>query len=410
MMDLNIFRKNPNESVEEYTDRVCKLKQEYRLTWEELKDIINEQTGGNRSESYYRKNFGKKTRDLDEDYSDDCQTNQSTAKESVDDEDDVLTRIKKEKMKLSDYRVQTNADLRRISREETIKEIAHDYAVLMAENKAFLLPTEESKETQYERSGSGKSAILCISDWHYGIVVDNFWNRYDPDIAKKRISNLCDQVIYLCSENNISDLRLVNLADLICGRIHLPLRLQSRFDVITQIMDVSEILAEFITKLTNDGIFVEYYDCVDNHSRLEPNKNDALEVETLARITKWYLKERLSSNELVHINGNDFGDDIVCFDCRGHKVAGVHGDKDKPTTVVDNISLMTKEHFDLILTAHMHHFSADEKNETIVVSNGSLMGTDEYARKLRLSAKPSQNFIVVTDKCVIDSIHRILVD
>ena len=27
-----------------------------------------------------------------------------------------------------------------------------------------------------------------------------------------------------------------------------------------------------------------------------------------------------------------------------------------------------------------------------MVSNGSLMGTDEYARKLRLSARPSQNF------------------
>ena len=50
---------------------------------------------------------------------------------------------------------------------------------------------------------------------------------------------------------------------------------------------------------------------------------------------------------------------------------------------------MTKQDYELILTSHLHHFSCDEKNEVLVVSNSSLMGTDDYAAKLRLSAKPS---------------------
>jgi predicted phosphodiesterase len=71
---------------------------------------------------------------------------------------------------------------------------------------------------------------------------------------------------------------------------------------------------------------------------------------------------------------------------------------------------MTKQNFDLILTAHLHHFNADEKNEIVIVSNGSLMGTDQYAKDLRLSSIPSQNLILVTDKSVVDYIHRVILN
>ena len=87
----------------------------------------------------------------------------------------------------------------------------------------------------------------------------------------------------------------------------------------------------------------------------------------------------------------------------------IDGDKDKPSTVIDNLTMMTHKHYDLVLTAHLHHFSCDEKNETVVVSNGSLMGTDAYAEKLRLSSKPSQNLIIVSEDNVVDEIHRIVV-
>ena len=402
MEDLNILRRNPDESVEEYTDRVCKLKQELRLTWEELKTIINQQTGENYSESYYRKGFWRK---YGEQTKQEPTVETSDTKETAEDKfAETLKTIQKEKMKLSEYRVQTNADLRRVSREETCKEIAREYAEVM-KDKVLL-----SGVRTEEFSVSDKSGILVISDWHYGIEIDNYWNRYNPEIARDRIGILLNRTIELCKEYKITDLRIVNLADLICGRIHLPLRLQSRFDVITQIMEISEILAEFISTITANGIEVHYYDCIDNHSRLEPNKNDSLEVETLARITKWYLKCRLGDNDMVWIVDNDFGNDIICFDVLGHRVVGVHGDKDSPSKVVDNLTLMTKENFDLVLTAHFHHFSCDEKNQTVVVSNGSLMGTDEYAKNLRLSAHASQNFIVVSDDCVVDSIHRIVLD
>ena len=100
--------------------------------------------------------------------------------------------------------------------------------------------------------------------------------------------------------------------------------------------------------------------------------------------------------------------DIITFNCNGFRVAGVHGDRDKPTKVIGNISRLTKEHFDLVLTAHLHHFSCDEQNRTLVISNGSLMGTDNYAESLRLDSAPSQNIIIVTEDNVAETIHRVI--
>ena len=384
-----ILTKLPSESTTEYIDRVCGQREEVGLTWDELAKVINTQCDLMYSESYYRKNY-KNT------LSRKLAVEESQCKDS-EDLHEVLAKIQRERVKLSDERIQNNADVRRLSREETIREIAHDYASQMSSKK--ILP----EYIPFEQSGQN-SAILQISDWHYGIDIDNYWNKYDPTIAEERIWKLKNEVLTRCKRNNVWDLHVVNLSDLICGRIHLPLRLQSRFDVITQIMRVSEILAEFLNELSA-YCEVHYYDCLDNHSRLEPNKADSLDLESLARITPWYLKERLGDRITIHTNA--FGEDIISFEVRGHKVIGVHGDKDKPCDVVDSLSLMTHDYYELVLTAHLHHFSGDEKNETLVVSNGSLMGTDEYAKNKRLSAKPSQNLIIVTDDNVMDTLYRI---
>lgn len=385
-----VLARADSETTCDYIDRVCGCREEVGLTWEELAKVINAECGLSYDESHYRKNWKNTVAK---------RAMAAEGKEDTENLKDILARIKKERVKLSDERVQYNADFRKLSREETIKEIAHDFAVQM-NGKKILSPYSPIME------GKNNSAILQISDWHYGIVVNNYWNQYDPEIAEQRISKLRDEVIRRCLMNNVNELHVVNLSDLICGRIHLPLRLQSRFDVITQIMKVSEILAEFLHDLSRH-FKVHYYDCIDNHSRLEPNKSENIDLESLARITTWYLKERLSDNIVVH--DNNFGLDIITFTVKGFKIAAVHGDKDKPSAVIDSLSLMTHDIYDLVLTAHLHHFIGDEKNETLMLSNGSLMGTDEYAKNCRLSAKPSQNLIIVTDDNVMDTLYRIVI-
>ena len=198
---------------------------------------------------------------------------------------------------------------------------------------------------------------------------------------------------------------------MIAGRIHQTIRLESREDVVTQTQKVSELIAELLHSLSR-YFNIEYYSCIDNHSNLEPKKDDRIEEESLARFTDWWLEARLSEDiksGKIHLNKNKFGLDIITFSSKGHKILAVHGNADRPDQVIDNISRMTEDHYDLICISHRHHFSCDEKNRTVVVANSSLMGTDTYAKERRLSAHPSQNLIIVSDENVCEAIYRILV-
>jgi hypothetical protein len=229
------------------------------------------------------------------------------------------------------------------------------------------------------------------------------------EIAKKRIRQLFVKTVEYIIRYKLQKLFVINLGDMIAGRIHSPIKMESRIDSVTQIMDVSELIAQFLQNLSA-YVDIEYYEVLDNHSRLEPNVKESLDLESLARITGFYLKQRLKDNDRIIIQDNKYSKDILTFNILGHNVAGVHGDKDKQKSVINSLTLYTKEFYDLILTAHLHHFSADEQNEVIRISNGSLMGTDSYALKLRLSSKPSQTFIVSTKENVVDAIHKINLD
>ena len=382
------FLKKDDETNIDYTIRCYKQKHESELSWQTVAEIMNEQLGNNYSESYYRKQSKK------------YEYNELSDEDKLaNDLKELILEFKKTKVKLSDERIQNNAYIRQMAREDTIKEIAFEYAKKMNAKK-LLCDTNRPIYT------SDKEAILMISDWHYGLSVNNYVNTYNTDICKQRVSKLLEETKEILFKEHITTLHLVNLSDLICGRIHMGLRLQSRIDVITQTMDISEILAEFISNLS-ESVVVKYMDVLDNHSRLEPNKSESLELESLVRMIPWYLKERLKGNENVEFPVNYNDPDIITFEVLGHKVAAVHGHKDKPTKVIDNMVAMTGRLNDLVLTAHLHHFASEEEHECVRISNGSLMGTDDYAKDLRLTSKPSQTLIICTPDNVTKCIYKI---
>lgn len=393
-----IFLKLEDESIIEYIMRLSEAKKSDKtITWQKIADQLLIQFGVERSEAWVRK-VVRDELDLlcDEEITLDALVEAKTQL------DNATLDLKKERVKISDERIQNNAYIRKLSREETLKEIALLTAQEMC-SKKLLKPS--NKELLLN---SDREAILCIGDWHYGMDFKNPWNEYSPEICRQRVSQLRDITINYIKKNKCAKLHLVNLQDLIAGRIHLGLRLESRFDVITQTMEVAEILAELITDLSKICP-VNYYDSLDNHSRLEPQKSDAQDLESLCRMIPWYLKERLKKNNKVIICENKFGHDLVTFETLGHKIIASHGDRDTKGRAL-NLAGMTKEFYDLILTAHLHHFWADSCNNMAMIGNGSLMGTDTFAKNLRLNSDPSQTLIIVSPENAREAIHIIKLD
>ena len=369
-MDFNHLALKPNdtETFDEYKVRIYTLKSSgfISLTWEQIAELFSTYFDQHKHHSTWRKDAKN--------------YNTQVNPELRDGISDLILEYKKERIKVSDERTQNNAIIRRISREETLKSIAKEVAKDIGKVKSLLPARLVETNSVFEHE-----AILQVSDWHYGIDIDNFWNKYNPDICKERVAALLDETLNFCSKYNIRLLHMVNLGDMISGRIHTIIRLQNRIDAMTQVMEISEILAEFISALTHEGIRVSYHDCIDNHSRMEPIKAESMEKESLCRIIPWYLKCRLASNALVTVGDNEYGDDIITFTVLSgkYKVGGVHGHKEKAAKLIEGLTLLTKTHYDLILSAHYHHFEAKEQNETLVVSNGSLMGTDDYSKDFK---------------------------
>ena len=411
------------ESEKEYLIRLTINQAVYGLTWNDIKVLMDGVTGHTRDESTYRKQARRLMTTntaasaapvAPQTAIPAAEVKQAQAQlAAIEDEElhqrsieaqNKIWEMRMERMRMSDDRTQINAMLRRMSREDSLKEIARE-AVRNIKDRNLVLPATNHGTTSMQYDAKTREAILCISDWHHGKEICNYFNVYNPDVTRERICKLRDETIEAIQLHKVRRLHVLNLGDMIAGRIHLQLRVNSRFDVITQTIEVSELLAAFLSEL-NQYVQVDYYDTLDNHSRLEPNLKESLELESLCRITTWYLKERMKGTGVV-IHDNPYGDDIITLNVLGHEIAGVHGHNDKPERVVQNMQTRTRKTFDLIVAAHYHHFKADESAETAVIYNGSLMGTDEYAEKLRLASIPSQNLFIVSEDNPTKAIYKI---
>lgn len=85
----------------------------------------------------------------------------------------------------------------------------------------------------------------------------------------------------------------------------------------------------------------------------------------------------------------------------------VHGDKDTPTNVLDNmvrtLGIIPKQ----IHMAHRHHIAANDDCDTEIIANGSVVGSDDYALSVRKVTKPSQ-VLIIYDKDVC--IYKLVLD
>ena len=121
---MNSLNMLPEEQAHEYIDRVLRLKAQKQISqdWEFVAAAIFEATGIHKSVSTWRRH-ARKLKELSlEDNN--CKVTQEEAPFEAKEIEDLLFEFRKERVKLSDERTQNNAYIRRIAREETIKEIA----------------------------------------------------------------------------------------------------------------------------------------------------------------------------------------------------------------------------------------------------------------------------------------------
>ena len=277
---------------------------------------------------------------------------------------------------------------------------------LLRESISNLEPIDTIRYDKSKYISSSNEAVLLLSDLHIGVECDNFYNKYNIEIAKKRVDKIVNDTIKYCRLNGIVRLNIVNLGDLIHGIIHTSARVEQEVDVIDQITIASEILSNALNELQYAAKEVVYRSVVDNHSRITPNKEESIDNENLSRIIDWYLQERLKNTNIKFANDNiDIGMGKFTL-MNGKKIMFSHGHQDTINKSFQNFVGASKEYIDYILLGHYHSEKSKTFNGIKVIVNGSIVGTEQYALSKRLFSSPTQTLLIFEE----DNLQNITID
>lgn len=380
------YRKLEEENEGQYIRRICSMKEQNGWTWQDIANILNNALGYDYGESAYRKRYQSFSKMMEDNEAD------------LFDNDEYLKRIREEKDELFKMKKQFQ-DQRREYNKILTADARSDHLTEELIKAAQNLNSETVHFSDPVICNSKNEALLILSDWHYGQVSDNIWNKYNIDICKQRISKLYSKVCEHLQRHNIKKLNVMILGDLINGSIHTSCRVMSEENTCEQLMNVSEILAEFINNISSKVNYVDVYSTYGNHARTIQNKDDSIHSDNLERIIPFWLRQRLQNNHKINIIDSNYYE-FISFNICGYEVVGCHGDLDKIKnfgSIVNTIfSKLYGKTIDYAILADKHHIEEFENLgiESILVR--SLCGTDEYSNNKRLYSSPGQTLMIFT--------------
>ena len=316
-----------------------------------------------------------------------------------------LSELKKIRCSIADERAALNKLIREQSRVESIRTLARECV-----GKMEPLEPHRYLDVIHDRNKNGKkSLVVVLSDFHFGLEIDEFNNRYDKRIFQDRLEYLLAECIAILDEHpEIANVIVLGIGDFIAGLIHNVIRVESRENIVEQVIFVSEALIHFIYELAGHAK-VDYYDCVGNHSRLFEDKNNCLAKESFDILIHYNLENRFLGCKEVCIHDYTISERVGEFKAFGLNYGFVHGDGFNIDTLAKDMSLLTKTFYEAIFIGHIHHVFVEEQDGTFVIANGSFAGNDEYSNKLRKSSYPSQNLILISENGV-ESIKTVKLD
>lgn len=399
----DILKVMPHETEDECLMRIGEAKRDGLLDvkWVDIAEFFNKAFRADeteyRTESSYRKKF--------KNYID---AKNLFVKQNLDDVDMLeelsikLRELEKAKIKLRDERTDYQKSLREDARRESFIELVE--RAMKEKIDAF----------DYKASpviNSDNDMVVCLSDLHAGIEIDNWWNVYNTQILKNRLHKYLNEIHKIQKTHQCKICHVVLGGDAISGSIHENLRLQNNENVIEQLKIVITYIGEFIYILQEWFESINIYSVSGNHSRLNPNKEYHLKGEELEEMIPFCLKIQFAQNDKVSVcdyMACKIDSTISAFKTRGNKLFYiVHGDHDTPSNVVKNLTLMSGTKPDGIIMGHRHNNALSTEHGVKIIQCGSVVGTDDYCVDKRISGEPEQCVFITNEHRTVQCLYDI---
>lgn len=375
-----------NEFLREQLDLLKRKRTDENLEWQDVADFRSEFNGDLEHRDTVRK--GSK---LLYEYIDAGWVNEPVETENNSDNSELI-KMRKEKIKLSDARVEYNRLIRQEARKESYVDMVKR---IICENvEPMNIPVH------YTLFNSSTDLLVHLTDIHTDIEIHNWKNDFNADILRQRIEKFTSDILDIRGQHDSENCYLV-IGEILSGIIHNNLRLQNNMDLMEQFKYVSELISAMLSRMANHFSHIYVYTTPGNHSRISPKKEEALDGENMDVLLPFYLKARMQNVENITICDNTVEPEIAMFNIRGNNVFAAHGHKDSPSNVVQNFTMMFNIKPNIVLLGHRHTNGLTTVYDTKVIESGCCSGSDNYAVSIRKVNKPEQTVSVIGENGLI---------
>jgi hypothetical protein len=389
-----ILSRLDNETLEQCLWRLGSLKKsgKIEITWNHITDFLNDEFDLLHGESAYRKKYKRlaraaAVRELEAIYNGDYA---ETTKHN-------LRELEKQRIRIAEEKAEYSKELKAEAQSDAILE----------ELKAAIVKAEPIELQELENVDHPKSIYAMLSDMHYGLTFNSYYDRYNPEIATMRTMQYAEHLVNLGRQNGIHTIYVSILGDMVSGIIHQSIRIANRGNMIEQVVGASELIAAFLLRLAQQFKRVIVTDVAGNHSRIEMNAENALRGERMDRLIPWYCRAKLDAVKNVQFVDNEIDPTISALTIFGKTYVAVHGDFDPDLkTSALKISQLIGKKIDYFMAAHMH-VPEFRMEDTMYIRNGAIVsGGDEYTSKKRLFGPAAQVCMIISPEGV-ESIYPI---
>ena len=375
---IHNYKRFVEEQDEQLIYRICSEKEKIG-SWQEVADILNDLLKTEYNESKFRKQFQAFQKMLESNQSKFSDINSQLEENKL-----VLDTIKKERIKLQATKLSEHRYDRQDSKFELFYENIADAIKRLEPPKLNNIYIDES-DIQY---------VLGFGDIHYGAKFRSVNNEYSREECKRRFGKLLGYLEEFIDKENISNLKIINVADTIQGILRFTDLQINDIPVVDSVVEISRILAEFLNELSA-ACTIEYYHAPQaNHSQTRPLGSKASEVasEDMERIIINYISDLLRDNDRITVTSNfeaDYVDvkifDFECFVAHGHKVKDIKG-------IIADMSNRNRKFYSYAFLGHTHSANEiivgeDEFSNKEVLTIPSFIGSDPYADSLYVGSK-----------------------
>ena len=304
---------------------------------------------------------------------------------------DMLAQLKAERIKIQTANLEYNA----IQRAEARNDLFNEQIIKAIER---LKPIKGAcPKLSVEPCDKHRTALLAISDLHAGStftvkgIYNEIVNEYSYDIMCARLWSIIDKIE--ADDIVFDDLTVAICGDLVEGILRESSLTKLREPVTDTVIRLAEFLSEWIYQLSiRLETKVNVVIIGGNHDTVRSlTSRPMFEGENLTKIVVEFIKLRLQ--DLDWITVDDY-QDVAIKNIQGVNVMFQHGeDKDLKTTM-DYFSNLYNIDVDEIIAGHLHRAESKtvgitELGDRQLTRVGSIVGTDSYAKQIRVSARPS---------------------